>query len=214
MSVPFMPITLFIHELLFVRVGIFLTVWKPMTVEARVLEGAVTTTHVEVLARDVCDGFLVLINKFILYVTFINHPGWRNHQVTILSTNRASSVVSLFDLLVICGSPVSDAIEAKSMATILQYTEALAISQYFLQADDAFLIAFIGYFAIGYYFLRDKGRQRLRVHVLAGVSIPAVALLVILTNDLIRVVVQEVVNDIVIINQVVISWPRVIIWQF
>ena len=73
MPVAVVPVSLFVHVLLFEGVGVFFTIRQPMPIEARILEWTVTTTHVEVPARNISDCFLVLLYQPVFQVALVNH---------------------------------------------------------------------------------------------------------------------------------------------
>lgn len=109
--------------------------------------------------------------------------------------------MSLLDLLIVGGPPVSNAIKAEGMLAVFENSEFLFLRQYLFQADHTLIIAFILQLAVCIGVSRGGhlGLKGLGVHVLARIAILAVPLLEEITDDPVRVVVKEIVNNVVIV---------------
>lgn len=192
-----------INVVLLEGVLIVLSIGQDVRVETRVLKRAVPHAFVEVLARDCSQCILVLLDHLVLQVSVVDHPGAGDDQVTVGSADGAGSVVLLLDLLVVGGSPVSDALQTEGVAAALQDSKSSSVAKHLLQTDHALFIAFVLSVALLVDELLWRSLQTLGMHVLAVVTVLAPSLFVKLTDDPVRVVLEEVVDDLIVIAAVV-----------
>jgi hypothetical protein len=93
------------------------SIWKPVSIEARVQERAFLRTLLEVATVHVCDCIFIVINKVILFRTRSdNVEGW-NNEVAGSSANRTSSIMVLGSLLIVGSTPATNAFQTESVIT-------------------------------------------------------------------------------------------------
>ena len=123
----------FMLHAIFVDVGLLEWVFVPFSVVqivcvvARVLEWAVALAFVEVAAWNFFKSLRVLLDELLLLRAPAHHLGGWNDQITVFSTNRASSEMSLLDFLVVSCTPVSNAVKAEAMRAAFKNTESLSV---------------------------------------------------------------------------------------
>ena len=97
--------------------------------------------------------------------------------------------MSLLDFFVIGRPPVPDAVQAEGVQAVLQDSEALAVGEHWLEADDALVVSFYHALAVFVDFrraltldvashavLKSLRPHRLRMRILAAISIFAISL--------------------------------------
>ena len=120
----------------------------------------------------------------------------------------------LFYFLVICGTPVTDAVKAEAVVTAFKNTKALAVCKDWFQTDNAVLVTFILYSsALTHTCFSPRctrvcclWRHALWMCMLATISKFTIALQKILTNDPVSVVLQEIVYHIIVIIHICWHW--------
>lgn len=88
-----------------------------MFVLARIQEWALTFAEVEMLTRNLFQSSVVLLDQFILFGPRCDHVVARDDQERVLPADRTSSEMVLRRLLVVGGSPLSDALKAERVVT-------------------------------------------------------------------------------------------------
>ena len=121
--------------------------------------------------------------------------------------------MSLFDLFIVSGSPISDAIETECVATILKYTESLSVCKYFFKANYALVISFVTDLSIFANNLLGSisaefidGSHTSWVHVLTVLAIFAITLEEILTNYPVFVIFEEIIDYVIIFVTFLLLW--------
>lgn len=113
-----------------------------MSVEALVAEGALADPLVEVLALLQAKVFLVIVEKFVLFLLCIDpEPTWTN-EIGRLPALRAGSDDLVFELLGL--APLADTGQTETVATRWQDTKpglAMRFIQYCLHANPARLFS-------------------------------------------------------------------------
>ena len=100
-----------------------------MSVVARILEGTVAMSFVEMAAWNFTEGHSILINELILFGSIFEHLGGRNDQVTILTTYRASPIMRLLNLFVVGCSPITYTVKTETMGAVLKDTKSFTVAQ-------------------------------------------------------------------------------------
>lgn len=90
-----------------------------MSVVATVHERTETFAFIEVLAGDLLDSILVVFNQVFLLRACLNQFFRRNDQVTVSSTDGASSVVTFLVLRIVGRPPPSDAVQTESVVATI-----------------------------------------------------------------------------------------------
>ena len=114
--------------------------------------------------------------------------------------------MSFFDLFIISGSPVSDAIETECVATVFKDAKSLTVSKYLFEANNAFLVSFVANLTVltndllGSTLAKLVNRSHTRwVHIFAACVISTSTFEEPFANDPIFVVLQEVINYFIIL---------------
>ena len=114
--------------------------------------------------------------------------------------------MSFFDLFIISGSPVSDAIETECVATVFKDAKSLTVSKYLFEANNAFLVSFVANLTVltndllGSTLAKLINRSHTRwVHIFAACVISTSTFEEPFANDPIFVVLQEVINYFIIL---------------
>jgi hypothetical protein len=200
-----MDIAFSVDVVLFEGILVVISIRQQMRVETRVLEWTVALLLVEMLARNGVKCFCVLIDQCVLDFTFVDHPGAWNDEITILSTDRTGPVMSLLHLLVVGGSPVTNALKTECMGAVFKDSKLPIVLKHFFEADDAFFVSFILSVAlfVSIRFWLGVCCQALGVHVLAVITISTVALLVEFTDYPVWIVIKEIIYDLIIIVAII-----------
>jgi len=121
-----------------------------MRVETAVHKWTHTLPSVEVATWDLCYVVLVLCYQLVLVLPISDHFIGRNDHIAIPPADRASPKMMFAGSLIISGSPLSDAIKAERMTTILQNPELTTFSQNFLNTNTAFLVSLVVLFFLDF----------------------------------------------------------------
>ena len=131
---------LIILEIVLPFIFVIFTILKLMGIQAWVEERTLSFAFIEVPTRNSSKSLLVLFHQFILFRAVTIMIVWWDHQVTVLSTNRASPKVMLCRTLVVSSTPWSNTLQAENVITSVKYSELFASCQDHVHADLTFSI--------------------------------------------------------------------------
>lgn len=171
-----------------------------MLILAGIQEGTLPFPEVEVLAGDLFQGRIVLLDKLILLWARHHHVVAGNDQERVLSADGTGAEMVFGRALIKSSSPLPNALETEGVVAAVQNAELLPTRQHSFQTDLALLIILL-YVRSFLHTIREVARvATTRVHIVTSVPVLAVPPHKVLTDDLLLIFIEEVLNQLVLVK--------------